>query len=42
MVSMPSSEMTTVTPAKTTDRPAVAMAVAAACRGSAPVPSSLR
>ena len=43
IVSMPSSEMTTVIPANTTDRPAVAIAIGdGLASGSAPVASSLR
>ena len=36
IVSMPSSEMTTVIPANTTDRPAVAIAIAHRAAGLAP------
>ena len=42
MVSMPRSEIMTVIPANTTDRPAVPIAIDTAVRGSLPLASSVR
>ena len=42
MRNRPTSEMTTVVPAISTDRPAVVTASATAARGSRPAPSAAR